>query len=583
MIKYIMYKIVKEVINVKNDLFLPVIVFLTTFILIIIILIVITVKKKKKFKTTIEELDYEKNKLIGVPILSELSKVKELVKTEDLKQKLAYWDETFNDIKENKIDTLTDYITEADFLVDKHDYKNAIKKISYIEMNLQILKKKTESLLEEIKVITNSEERNRSIVTKLKVIYRELESKYERTKKDYGPLDKSIEDFFKKIDDNFKKFEKYMDKNDYVSVEKVVVVLEQDINILKNYLEKTPDLVLIATLMIPNKIEETKTLYFRMQRDGFPLDYLNIEYNIKEIQTKVDTIMQGLKDFDLTNAEIELKTMLEYFNTIFNNFDKERELKDVFRENIKKLKKKLEGVNKVVYDIYIQMDDIKNTYDLSESEISKFNTINKNLEKINEDYKILFEHGKGKTFAYSKLTEELDGLNSRLTRLQDDLDYRLKSITSMKDDEYRAKEQLNMIQNLLVQSKNKLKEYKIPVIPNSYFIELEEAGEAIREIVKELAKKPIVIKILNIRVDTARDLVFKIYNKTNDIVKNVIICEKLIVYGNRYRVTNSEIDSSLTEAEELFRKGKYKQSMDVSLKAIAKVDDTVLKRFDLEK
>lgn len=583
MIKYIMYKIVKEVINVKNDLFLPVIVFLTTFILIIIILIVITVKKKKKFKTTIEELDYEKNKLIGVPILSELSKVKELVKTEDLKQKLAYWDETFNDIKENKIDTLTDYITEADFLVDKHDYKNAIKKISYIEMNLQILKKKTESLLEEIKVITNSEERNRSIVTKLKVIYRELESKYERTKKNYGPLDKSIEDFFKKIDDNFKKFEKYMDKNDYVSVEKVVVVLEQDINILKNYLEKTPDLVLIATLMIPNKIEETKTLYFRMQRDGFPLDYLNIEYNIKEIQTKVDTIMQGLKDFDLTNAEIELKTMLEYFNTIFNNFDKERELKDVFRENIKKLKKKLEGVNKVVYDIYIQMDDIKNTYDLSESEISKFNTINKNLEKINEDYKILFEHGKGKTFAYSKLTEELDGLNSRLTRLQDDLDYRLKSITSMKDDEYRAKEQLNMIQNLLVQSKNKLKEYKIPVIPNSYFIELEEAGEAIREIVKELAKKPIVIKILNIRVDTARDLVFKIYNKTNDIVKNVIICEKLIVYGNRYRVTNSEIDSSLTEAEELFRKGKYKQSMDVSLKAIAKVDDTVLKRFDLEK
>ena len=46
-----------------------------------------------------------------------------------------------------------------------------------------------------------------------------------------------------------------------------------------------------------------------------------------------------------------------------------------------------------------------------------------------------------------------------------------------------------------------------------YFIELEEAGEAIREIIKELAKKPIVIKILNIRVDTARDLVFKIYKE----------------------------------------------------------------------
>ena len=228
------------------------------------------------------------------------------------------------------------------------------------------------------------------------------------------------------------------------------------------------------------------------------------------------------------------------------------------------------------------MDDIKSTYDLSDNEISKFNIINKTLEKINEDYKILFEHGKGRTFAYSKLVEELDGLNIRLTNLQDDLDYQLKSITSMKDDEYRAKEQLNMIEQLLLQAKYKLKDYKIPVIPNNYFIELGEAGEAIREIIKELDKKPIVIKILNIRVDTARDLVFKIYNKTNDIVKSVSLCENLIVYGNRYRTTYESIDESLTEATELFKKGKYKQSMDLSLKAIAEIDETVYEKFGLE-
>lgn len=559
------------------------IVFLIAFICIIILLVIIRNKRKQKFKQTIEELDYEKNKLIGVPILSELSKVRDLVKTDDLKQKLNEWDETFKVIKEEKIDTLTDLITEADFMIDRKDYSGAVRKIADIEILLKSLQAKTANLLEEVRVITKSEERNRSIITKLKAIYRECESKYERTKKDYGPLGDSIESFLTSIDNGFKKFESYMDKNDYVSVEKLVISLEKDINTLKDFLEKAPDLVLISTLMIPNKIEETKTLYFRMQRDGFPLDYLNIEYNIKEIEDKVSAIMEQMKTFDLTNADIELKTMLEYFNTIFNSFDKERESKDIFRENIKKLKKKLEGVNKVIYDIYLQMDDIKSTYDLSDAEIGKFNAISKSLEKINEDYKVLFEHGKGKTFAYSKLVEELDGLGNRLTRLQDDLDYRLKSITSMKDDESRAKEQLNMIQNLLIQSKNKLKEYKIPVIPNSYYIELEEAGEAIREIIKELAKKPIVIKILNIRVDTARDLVFKIYNKTNDIVKSVIACENLIVYGNRYRTTYKEIDAALNEAEELFRKGKYKQSMDTSIKAISTVDDTVVTRFELEK
>ena len=150
----------------NNNLILPIIIFLTMTIFLIIMLIVLNTKKKNNYKKTIEELDYEKNKLIGVPILSELSKVRELVKTENLKQKLSDWDEEFKDLKENKIDTLTDLITEADFLIERRDYKNALKKIAYIEISLESLKKKTENLLEQVKVITGSEERNRSIITK---------------------------------------------------------------------------------------------------------------------------------------------------------------------------------------------------------------------------------------------------------------------------------------------------------------------------------------------------------------------------------------------------------------------------------
>ena len=49
---------------------------------------------------------------------------------------------------------------------------------------------------------------------------------------------------------------------------------------------------------------------------------------------------------------------------------------------------------------------------------------------------------------------------------------------------------------LLKKSKSKLRDYKLPVIPSSYYVELKEAQDAIKEITKELDKKPIVIKIL---------------------------------------------------------------------------------------
>ena len=553
--------------------------FVVTIILIIITVFIIKNNQNKKYKREIEELDTRKNSLLGVPVLSEISKVKELVKTDNLKEKMDDWDNIFKYIRDEKIPSLTDSISDADFLIDRKEYKEATRKIANIEMELKVLKKKTEELLEEVKVITESEERNRTLITKLKIIYREQQNKFDRTKKEFGEVAVFVEDEFSKIDKLFVEFERAMDNNDYVLVEKRINLLDDKINQMGKLLLDAPTIVLMTTVMIPNKIDEATTYYYRMQRDGYPLDYLNVEYNIKEIKNKLENIMNNLKNLELGDSLIELKTFMDYFNGLYNDFDKEKESKDIFKQNIKELGLRIENINKVVRDIYLQIDDIKYNYNLSDSDINKFSLLNKNLEKINKDYRILIDQSKMRTFAYSRLVEELDGLSLKLSRLQDDLDYQLRSITSMKDDETRAREQLATIEDLLKKSKYKLKDYKIPVIPSSYYIELSEAQDAIREIVKELEKKPIVIKILNIRVDTARDLVFKIYNKTNDMVKIVSLSEEMIVYGNRYRSSYEEIDIALTKAEELFRRGKYKESLDLSIKSLSFVDKNIEERF----
>ena len=553
--------------------------FILAVILIIVTIVIIKRNQNKKYKKEIEELDIRKNNLIGVPVLSEITKVKELIKTDNLKNKLDDWDNTFTTIRDEKIPELTDLISEADFLIDRKDYKQAVKKITNIEIEINSLKKKTDHLLEEVKLITNSEERNRALITKLKIVYREDQNKFERSKKEYGVIADYLEKEIDNIDDLFAKFEKAMDNNDYVSVEKKINLLDDKITKLGKLLEDIPTIVLMATVLVPNKIDEAITYYYRMKRDGYPLDYLNVEYNIKEIKNKIDNIIENLKKLELGESIIELKTFIEYFNELYNDFDKEKESKDLFRQSVKELGYKIDNINKVVRDIYLQIDDIKYNYNLSDEDINKFSILNKNLEKINQDYKILVDQGKMKTFAYSKLVDELNGLSLKLSRLQDDLDFQLRSITSMKDDETRAREQLATIENLLKKAKYRLKDYKIPVIPSSYYIELTEAQDAIREIVKELDKKPIVIKILNIRVDTARDLVFKIYNKTNDMIKIASMSERIIVYGNRYRSSYEEIDIALNKAEELFKRGKYKESLDLSMKSLSFIDKNVAEKF----
>ena len=142
----------------------------------------------------------------------------------------------------------------------------------------------------------------------------------------------------------------------------------------------------------------------------------------------------------------------------------------------------------------------------------------------------------------------------------------------MYEDEVRAREQLDEIQSLLNESKIKIRSYKLPIISNNYFVQLAEANDAILEIIKELEKKPISIKVLNTRVDTARDLVLKVYDTTNNMIKSAEMAEKAIVYGNKFRSEIDNVDRGLSRAEMLFYKGNYKGSLEVSMNVINMVE-----------
>ena len=142
----------------------------------------------------------------------------------------------------------------------------------------------------------------------------------------------------------------------------------------------------------------------------------------------------------------------------------------------------------------------------------------------------------------------------------------------MRDDEVRARQQLEEVKLILKDAKSKINDYNLPVIPKSYFVELSEAQAAIKEIVKELDKKPITIEVLNTRVDTARDLVLKLFTKTKEMMKTAMFAEMAIVYGNRYRTSVEDLDKQLIYAEVLFYKGEYKKSLELTINSLNKVE-----------
>ena len=556
-------------------------------VIVIVILHFIRQFEMKYYRDKIKELEKQRNIVASTPVLLELSKVEPIIKNDKMEEKYNKWQDEFVFIKENRLTLIDDMLIDLDIYIDKRDYKSCGYSMAKIEMEIYKVREAADHLLEEIKDITLSEEKYRAIVTKLKTKYRELNKDFQDHKNLYEQMQEPISLQLENIERRFLDFEKVMDDNDYAEVVHIVKALDTMIEHIEIIVKEVPDVLLMANQIIPKRVKEVKENYDEMIELGFPLDYLNIDYNIipffkdynlDEINKNVEGILDKVNVLNLEGCMFDLKTMLEYLDSLFIDFEKERLARKVYEEVENDFAKKIEKTNKLVCDVYEQLDDIKKLYDLNDEDVEIIHNVNKSLVVINDDYKKMLSKVAAKSSPYTMLNKEIEDLTIRLSNMEEELDSSLKSLGNMYEDEVRAREQLKEIQEFLKQCKNKMRTYKLPVITDNYFVQLSEANEAIEEVKKELDKKPIVINILNTRVDTARDLVLKLYNTTNEMVRMAQCAEIAIVYGNRYR-DYDEVDAGLDDARVKFFAGDYKKALDLAIRTISLVDEDITKKL----
>ena len=548
-------------------------------VIVVVILVVIRRSEAKYYKEQLKNLEIERNKIASTPVLLELSKVEPIIKNDKMEERYNTWQDKFTNIKEKRLSVIDDMLIDLDVFLEKKDYKNYGFRVAKTELEIYKVRQAANHLLDEIKDITLSEEKYRSIVIKLKTKYRELNKKFNDNKDSFEEYADDVSMQLENIEAKFLDFERVMEKNQYNEVVHIVRALDTMVSHMSIIIEELPNVVLMAKHVLPSRMNEVKANYDELVNEGYSIDYLNLDYNIEESNKNINNILDKARILNIENSMFDLKTMLSYYDSLFVDFEKERLSRKVYEDELAGFDKRINRINTQVNSVVDSLEMIENTYNLTDSDRNTIDDANKSLVVINDDYNKLKKKDESKAMPYSMLNEELDALSNRLTRMDETFTKTLKSLGNMYDDEERAREQLKEIEEFMKQSKSTIHSYKLPVITDTYFIQLDEANEAIREIVNELKKKPIEISILNTRVDTARDLVLKLYNTTNEMIKTARMAEISIVYGNRYRSHFKEIDRGLEKAEDNFYRGNYKNSLDIAIKSIQLVDKDIYQKL----
>ena len=552
------------------------IIIIASFILFIgISYLTITLIRKnnnKNLKNKMNLLEIKKNNLDSLPISIELNKIEEIAKSEQLENKINKFKQEYEDIKENKLSRIDDLLLELDDCIKNNKNKNFSEIYADTEIILENVDYSFNDILDEIKEISSYEEKYREIVTKLKTKYRYLDYTFREKEPMFKDLTETIKMQFENIAKRFKDFDKVIDEKLYNEVILVVKSLDTMIDNLDIVIKELPDILLLLNDLIPGRINDLNNEYNKMQEEGFTLGFLNYEKNIEDIEKKENDILSRAKVLNINNSLFDLRMILEYLDNLFKELEKEKKSKNEFDQLDEAFLAKKEKLEKIVKDIYNELDDIKTLYHLNEKDLEIIDELNLKLAQIIKNYKKLNRDKKKKQESFQKRYITINELLSNINQISLDFDSALRTLGSFYEDEKRAHTEYNDIKEIIKNCKIRIRNYKLPIIHDEYFVQEEEATVALSQVKEELLNKPIVIKNLNMRVETARDLTFKLYQTANNMLKYAYFTELLLIYSNKYR-HEKNIDKNLTKAQDLYYEGKYQESYQQILKVIKNIDE----------
>lgn len=568
--------------NFFTDYYIFIILGLALVLIILILLFLRSRKKKYKVYTNkITELDRDKVRVIHTPINHELAKLNKVIKNKNLMVILQEWNDKWSVMKKDRVREITNAILSIEDNVERKRFKDVESDISKCQEMIDKLREEAAVLHKEINELTTLEDTLREKFTKLKAHFRDVKREYIEREAILIYMKKELEEKFEETTAHITTLENAINVNEYESTDKMFEDINSKINVLEVLVDRLPDLIIIVKQIVPRKIVVLENTYAKYIEKDIYLDHLEFDHRIEEIKTMSESVMELMKKLSFKDTESQINGIVEYVDNIQELIENEVKNYYIFNDNYNELTDLMNDTLVYVNNLKDEIEKVKVLYEINDFDEDDY----LQFESAIEDSKLLYDkinvHPNIGRYYYD-LNEEVLALLDKVKHTIADVKAGTDKVLSLRADEQRAREQIIEIQYLVDKSRQMMKRAKLPVVPGEFRTYVADAKDGIKYIFEELNQTPISVDVLNQRVDTSLELAYKLYNNTKRIIKEAMLAESAILYGNRYRSSIKAVDTELNIAEQNFFEGNYHDCLNITVNILEKTEPgiyTQLKKY----
>jgi septation ring formation regulator len=549
------------------------------FIILLLALFVLGYFIKKRYFKEMDRLEAWKIDLFNRPIMDEMSKVKQLNMTGQTEELFEGWRNQWDDIVTVKLPELEEMLFDAEEYIDRYRFNKAKGIQQEINNKLQATEVEINKIVEELHELVGSEEKNRTEIEQLKEVYRETKKTLLAHRHSFGKSEKHLETQLDDVTKKFHEFDEKTENGNYLEARELVLSIHDQLAKVKKNMDLIPQLLIECHSLIPAQLSDILEGYREMTEKGYYLSHLQLETEIDSLKEKLVEYLAFIEETKIENALEGIGEVKERIDILFDLLEKEVNAKHFILQNEKGMSGLLSSVLEEHDHLSNEVKHVQESYHLTDSDFEIQRHLEKQLASVIKHYEILMEKMNMNETALTVVCEELKEIKTHIEMIQEEQENFGLKLQALRKDEFEARETLKDLTKKVGETIRLVSKSNIPGLPEDYQYLYEDTNESIQNVRLQLQEKPLNVSALNQYLEIAVLTVDKLSNTTVELIENVLLAEKAIQYGNRYRSQNPSVAKGLNDAEQAFRHFEYQEALEQAAASLESIDPGALKKI----
>ncbi|WP_059171412.1 septation ring formation regulator EzrA [Bacillus sp. FJAT-27445] len=536
--------------------------------------------KRKHFKE-IDRLEAWKLDIMDRPVLVEMSRVKQLNMTGQTEELFERWRSEWDEVVTVMLPQVEEMLFDGEEYIDKYRFRKAREVQRGIHAKLEETEEFIRRILSELNELVGSEEKNRVEIEELREMYRESKKTLLAHRHSFGRAEKRLEEILDEAASRFKEFEERTEHGNYLKARETVLLLRQQLEDVHGQMERIPELLIESQSLLPSQIAELIGGYREMSAKGYYLDHLEFEGEAEKLERELHIYLTMIEDVQIEKVEQGIKGIRARIDVLMDLLEMEVNAKQFIVQNQETSLDVLENVFETNNKLKSEATHIQETYHLTDKDLAAHRKLEKKLSDLAKRFEILNEKIKLNETAQTSLSTDLEEIRKELDALHEDQKIFSRKLSDLRKDEMEARETVRELSHKIGETSRMVARSNIPGMPETYMYLFEDGNESIKNIQMKLEEKPLDMDAVKQHLEIAELTIEKLSETTKEIIENVILAERVIQYGNRYRSKYPSVARGLSEAEKLFRNYEYQAALEQAATSIEEIDPGAIKKIEM--